>query len=157
MKIDKIRFTLGILALISLGFLVRGYVYLWDISDWPTANGKIISFELGEHSSATYSKFQMQNVDSEKWNEVEYEYAVGDVTYRGHRISPNYKATLPGKKREETVIVFYNPTDHSESYLLSQRYHNPLLLGLFAASLIGLAVDVVYTGKNPPSSVLTNK
>jgi len=46
-------------------------------------------------------------------------------------------------ERKIFIPVYYNPNDHSESYLLAQRYYNPFLLGLFVASIIVLVFDVL--------------
>lgn len=147
MKIGKVRLLLVSLMLISLGFLVRGYTHLWDISNWATVNGKIVSYESGTRSITSYSKYSMQGVDSMGWSRIEYEYIVDDVSYTGRRISPNIKTNIAYIKKEEKTPVFYNPAKHSESYLLAQRYHNPLLVGLFVASIVGLGVDLIYYGK----------
>ncbi|MGB0744534.1 MAG: hypothetical protein ACPGSB_08405 [Opitutales bacterium] len=144
MKIGKIRLTLLAVILTSFGFLVRGYTHLWDISDWPTTKGNITDYDSGTRSSPSYSKYRMQDVVSEEWNWIEYEYSLEGVGYTSTRVSPNMKATFPYKRKEERISVFYNPENHSESYLRSDRYHNPLLLGIFVASVIGLCIDLFY-------------
>lgn len=142
MKISKIRFGLILVSLTSSIFLARGYNRLWDISDWPIVDGRITDYESGAHSNPSHSKYRMQSVYSDEWSRIEYEYVVDGITYVGWRISPNVQATLPYSGRDEEISVFYNSSNHSESYLLAQRYHNPLLFGIFVASAIGLAIDV---------------
>lgn len=142
MKIRKVRFVLVLVSLISLFFLVKGYSKLWDISDWPTANGRITGYESGSHSAPSHSKYRMQSVHSDEWSRIEYEYIVDGVIYTGWRISPNVGATLPDLGSGKEIPVFYNSSNHTEAYLLAQRYHNPLLLGIFAASLVALAIEI---------------
>ena len=147
MKVAKVRLTLVIVSLASLGVLIRGYTQLGDISNWPTTSGVIVSYETGSHSTISYSKYRMQSAESEGGNWIEYEYIVDGVTYTGNRTSPNIKATIPRLRKEEIIPVYYNPSNHSESYLLAQRYYNPLLLGLLVASIVGLGVDLLYYGR----------
>ena len=154
MKIGKVRLVLIVVTLTSLGFLARGYIHLWDISDWPSVKGNITDYEAGTRESTSYSKYRMQSRESEEWNWIEYQYSVEGAAHTGNRISPNIKASYPYKRKEEEVIVFYNPENHSESYLLAQRYHNPLLIGVFVASILGLVIDLVYYGRqNQPAQV----
>jgi|GEM_PF-2500113 len=147
MKIGKVRLALIIATLTSLGFLARGYIHLADISDWPSVKGRVTDYDSGTHESASYSKYQMQSQKSEGWNWIEYQYSVDGIEHTGNRISPNIKVTYPYKRKEEEVAVFYNPSNHSESYLLAQKYYNPLLIGLFVASILGLGIDLIYYGR----------
>lgn len=143
MKIRKVRFGLIILTLTSLFFFARGYSQLWDISDWPIVDARITSYESGAYSKPSHSKYRMQSVHRDEWSRIEYEYAIDGISYTARRISPNITATLPYLSRGEKISAFYNPNDHSESYLLAQRYHNPFLLGLFVASIFMLGFDVL--------------
>ena len=85
----------------------------------------------------------MQTIKSEAWNRIEYSYSVDGAEYRGHRISPNFKASYPKKEKEERISVFYNPKNHSEAYLLSDGYHNPVILWTFLVALLVLLGDFI--------------
>lgn len=141
MKIDKIRVIILVVMISSLGLLARGYIHFSDIHQWPTTKGKVISYESGENTYVVHSMRSMQSTGSVEWNKVKYEYSIDGVTHTGNRISPNIRATYPYKT--ENVAVFYNPKDHSESYLSAGRYYNPILIGIFVASILILGVDLL--------------
>ncbi|MGJ8654246.1 MAG: DUF3592 domain-containing protein [Opitutaceae bacterium] len=152
MKIGKVRLTLIIVALTSLGFLARGYIHLSDIRDWPSVKGVITDYDSGTHKSTSHSQQRMQSINSEKWSRIVYRYYVNGIAYTSNRISPNIKATFPYKKGNKEVEVFYNPSNHSESYLLTEGYYNPLLIGFSVASVLVFGIDLACYGRQLQSN-----
>lgn len=122
---------------------MKGYIHLWDISGWPTTEGKITSYDSGVHSTTSHSNYGMQTINTEKWNRVEYLYSIDGVEYVGHRISPNFNADYPNGGTKERLSVFYNPNKKSESYLLADRYHNPIVLWTFIVTVAIFGLDFV--------------
>lgn len=147
MKLDKIRVAIFVIMLLSLSLLARKYIHFSNMHQWPIAEGKLISYDSGEHSYVVHTGVRMQSTGSVEWSRVTYEYSINGAIYQGNKISPNIMSKYENE-RKLFIPVYYSPNDHSESYLLVQRYYNPFLLGLFVASIIVLVFDVCqFAGK----------
>jgi hypothetical protein len=118
---------------------------------WPSVQGRIVHARLravrGKQSdgSATVSNLP----------DIEYAYSVGDVEYRGKRISigeiragsPDVEAALARYQPGTTGPVFYNPDNPGEAVLERDPPASPTILYAIAAGVLlaGFAVVIVFT------------
>ena len=135
-----------ILIAIGLFFLVMAIVQLLKAKKaektWPTATGTVTSSKVGTHLArssrgGTTTKFMP---------EVDYEYQVNEITYRGSAVGFG-KATMSSKKSRQVVerypqgsavSVRYDPQDPAKAVL------EPKALGF--GNNLALAIIIVVMG-----------
>jgi hypothetical protein len=113
---------------------------------WPSAQGRITSSQVAEHSDEDYG-------DSYR-PKVEYEYGVAGRTYSGKRIAfgptgslseARVRATAESYKVGTTVEVFYNPARPDDATLERRATRTNVIFYIFGVAFIlfGIAVPLL--------------
>lgn len=136
-------FVGGVVAII---FGIRNRKKATESQNWPKVMGKITRAEIVEELDTDEEGFTSKTYKPE----IEYQYTVGDNEFTSTRISfggtrtysSNKKAeeTLTNYPLNESVSVFYNPQDSSESVLIQGTKGT---MGLIIVGIVFLAVSII--------------
>ena len=134
-------------ALYALAMLGYSFVYQLRIRTWPSTRGTLTKATLGKVGGTDLVVSRQEYAAS-----ALYEFDVGNITYRGSRISPwvllaSHNARfflekqLRGIERYEDgrVKVFFNPKNPNKSFLI-----RPSAPGLAVTATVAVAPIALY-------------
>jgi len=91
------------------------------IENWPSAEAEIAYSRLMDTSDSKSNSWEV---------EVSYRYRVGGIDFENNSIHPGYSSSSADGHHElyqklsesKRVLAYYNPNDHSESYLITGNF-----------------------------------
>ena len=130
------------------------------IENWPSAEAEIAYSKLIDTSDS----------ESNSWEvEISYRYRVGGIDFENSSIHPGYSSSSADGHRglyqklseSKRVLAYYNPSDHSESYLITGNFgfHKAAFFGgllFFSAGIFFmLTFHYAFTGSSNYADKLT--
>lgn len=130
---------------------------------WPTVPGQVTRSKMKTHTETGRRKSEdgiKRSYNEEFYTaDIEYEYLIDGVPYKGTRISavqggtradkPHVQQTLDKYKIGQTVVVSYDPSDPSQSVLEPGSQEGFVVWAGLSLFLIFIPAVVIWVGWHP--------